>query len=84
MATIAKRKVNYWGLSLMDGTGRQSRSEHDFRPHDFWQVRVGSFNFSFTAMEQRDACLDYYPNCAESPAVQGGDAGHSHEHSGGS
>jgi hypothetical protein len=60
MATIAKRTVNSWGLSLMDGIGRQNRSEHDFRPCDVWQVKVCSFTFSFTAMEQLDACLDYF------------------------
>jgi hypothetical protein len=60
MATIAKRTVKYWGLSLMDGIGRQKRSEHDFRPYDVWQVKVCSFTFSFIAMEQLDACLDYY------------------------
>jgi hypothetical protein len=54
MATIAKRTVDYWGLSRTDGIGRQNRSEHDFRPYDVWQVKVSSFTFSFTAIEQID------------------------------
>ena len=44
----------------MPGIGSLQRSQHDFRQHDVWYVRVCSFTFEFTHLDQVEACLNYY------------------------
>ena len=42
------------------GVRNPERSRHDFRPHVTWYVRVCSFTFRFTSIQQLKVCLEFF------------------------